>query len=150
MKKKYCVIANIVLLSWYFLDMIGVYLGNKYLVTRSYKDDWIFMIIPLIAFIIFLSKEKIGRYIIIVWLVMWLITQFLSHEWYTIFGSGFMGSMDGKIKYFMGSIKFINSKTLYIPDVYHTILHVLILIALVTTINYSVVKKKKFKSQFTE
>ena len=148
--KKYCVISNIVLLCWYFLAMTGVYFGNKYLVTRSYKDDWIFMVIPLTAFIVFLVKEKIGKFILIAWLLMWFVTQFLSHEWYTIFGSGFMGSMDGKIKYFMGSIKFINSKTLYIPDVYHTILHVLIIVTLVITIIYSVGKKKRNNSQFTE
>lgn len=141
--KKYCIISNIVLLCWYFLAMIGVSFGNKYLVTRSYKDEWVFMIIPLIAFIIFLFKEKIGKYILIVWLFMWFVTQFLSHEWYTIFRSGIMGNMEGKIEYFKDAIKVFNSKTVYIPDVYHIILHVLIIIALVTTIIYSVDKKEK-------
>ena len=32
---------------------------------------------------------------------MWLVIQFMCHEWYTIFNSGFMGSLDGKIKYFI-------------------------------------------------
>jgi len=141
--KKYCVISNIVLLCWYFLAMTGVYFGNKYLVTRSYKDEWIFMVIPLFAFTVFLLKEKIGKIILIVWLLMWIVTQFLSHEWYTIFGSGFMGSMEGKIEYFRGSIKFLDSKTTYIPDVYHSILHVLIIVTLVTTIIYSVDQKKR-------
>ena len=39
--------------------------------------------------------------------------------------------------------KIFNSKTAYIPDVYHTILHVLIIVTLATTIIYSVSKKKK-------
>ena len=150
MKKKCCVISNIVLLCWYFLAMIGVYFGNRYLVTRSYKDEWIFMIIPLIAFIVFLLKEKLGKFILIIWLVMWFVTQFLSHEWYTIFGSGFMGSMEGKIEYFKGAIKFFDSKTLYIPYVYHTILHILIIVTLVITIIYSVDKHKRDMFQFTE
>lgn len=145
MKKKYCVISNIALLCWYFLAMIGVYFENTYLVTSSYKDEWIFMVIPLAAFILFLLKEKIGKFILILWLSMWLVTQFLSHEWYTIFGSGFMGSMEWKIEYFSGAIKFSNSKTVYIPDVYHTILHVLIIVTLVTTIIYSVENRSKGK-----
>ena len=150
MKKKCCVISNIVLLCWYFLAMIGVYFENSYLVTRSYKDEWIFMVIPLIAFIVFLLKEKIGKFILIIWLVMWFVTQFLSHEWYTKFGSGFMGSMEGKIEYFKGAIKFSDSKTVYIPDVYHTILHILIIVTLVITIIYSVDKNKRDKFQIIE
>lgn len=143
MKKIYCIISNTALLLWYFMAMIGVYFGKKYLVTRSYKDEWIFMVIPLIAFIIFLYKEKIGQYILIVWLAMWFITQFLSHEYYTIFGCGFMGSTEGKIEYFKDAIKLFDSKTVYIPDVYHIILHILIIVALITTIGYSVRKKGK-------
>ena len=150
MKKKCCVISNIVLLCWYFLAMIGVYFGNMYLVTRSYKDEWIFMVIPLTAFIVFLVKEKIGKFILIAWLLMWFVTQFLSHEWYTIFGNGFMGRMEGKVEYFRGAIKFYNSKTVYIPDAYHTILHVLIIVTLFITIIYSDGKKKRDNSQFTE
>lgn len=136
MKKKYCIISNIILLLWYFLAMTGVYFGNKYLVTSSYKDEWLFMIIPLIIFIIFIIKEKLGKYILLSWLSMWFIIQFLSHEWYTIFGSGFMGTKEGKIEYFKDAIKFINSETIYIPDVYHIILHILIIVAIVTTAIY--------------
>jgi hypothetical protein len=71
-------------------------------------------------------------------LSIWLVTQFLSHELFTIIGGG-----EGKIRYFEGSIKLINSDILYIPDLYHIILHVLILIALVTTLLYSSSLKNK-------
>lgn len=139
--KKYCIISNLVLLLWYFLSMTGVYFGDKYLVTSSYKEEWIFMVIPLIAFIIFIFKEKIGKYILLAWLSMWFIVQFLSHEWYTIFGSGFMGSTESKIEYFKDAIKFINSETVYIPDVYHVILHIFIIITLIITTIYCFSKK---------
>ena len=145
MKKKHCIISNIVLLMWYSLAMVGVKFGNKYLVTGSYKEEWIFMVIALAAFIIFILKEKVGQYILLSWLSMWFITQFLSHEWYTIFGSGFMGSTEGKIEYFKDTISFFPSETVYIPDVYHIILHVLIVVALSTTIIYCVDKKSKRK-----
>ncbi len=132
MKRKYCLTANIVLLVWFFLDMIGVYFENSYLVSQSWRDDGIFFVIFLIALLAFLLKEKIGKYILIAWESLWLITQLISHEWYTIAGGG-----EGKIRYFEGSIKLINPGSRYIPDVYHIILHILILAALITTILYT-------------
>lgn len=78
MMKKYCLISNITLLLWYFLAMTGVYFEDKYLVTTSYKEEWIFMLIPLIAFIFFIFKENIGRYILTTWLSIWFITQFFK------------------------------------------------------------------------
>ncbi len=136
MKKKYSIISNVVLLLWYFLAMTGVYFKDSYLVKRSYEDDWIFMMIPVIIFILFIFKEKLGKFILLSWLSLWFIIQFLSHEWYTIFGSGFMGTKEGKIEYFKDAIKFINSETVYIPDVYHIILHLLIIVAIATTAIY--------------
>lgn len=136
MNKKYFIISNSVLLIWYSLSMIGISFGNKYLVKSSYKDEWIFMVIPSVIFIIFLFKEKIGLYLILIWNSMWFITQFLSHEWYTIFGSGFMGSVEMKIEYFKDTINIFNSETLYIPDLYHIILHILIIIVISTTVIY--------------
>lgn len=138
MRKRSCIITNIVLLGWFFLDMVGLYFGELYLVTRSWKDDGIFFLIFLISLLLFIFKERVGRYILTIWLSIWLVTQFLSHELFTIIGGG-----EGKIRYFEGSIKLINSDILYIPYLYHIILHVLILIALVTTLLYSSSLKNK-------
>ncbi len=73
---------------------------------------------------------------------MWLLIQFMCHEWYTIFDSGFMGTLDGKIKYFSDTIQWIQIEGKYVPDVYHTVLHTLILIALTLTIIYTAKNKK--------
>ena len=128
MRKRYCIVAQIVLLLWFFLDMTGLYFGNKCLVTRSYKEDGICFLIYLITIILFLVKENI---------------QLMCHEWYTIFNSGFMGSLDGKIKYFSKTIHWIDVEGKYIPDVYHTILHILILCTLTITIIYSIRNRRK-------
>ena len=103
-KKRFAIIANIVLLIWYFLSMYGLKLGNKYLVEGAFKDEWMFLVIPVITFLIYIFTRKIGKYIHLVWLLMWFITQFLSHEWYTLFGSGFMGNTEDKISYFKDCI----------------------------------------------
>lgn len=145
MKKIYCIIIQIALLIWFFLDMTGLYFGDKCLVTRSYSDDGIFFLIYLVAVILFIFKEKIGKWLVMGWLAIWFAIQFMCHEWYTIFNCGFMGSLEGKIQYFSGTIQFLQIEGKYIPDVYHTVLHTLILFALITTIIYTVKTKKKAK-----
>lgn len=48
-----------------------------------------------------------------------------------------------KIAYFSGTIQWLQIEDRYIPDVYHTILHILISCALTVTIIYTVNNKKK-------
>lgn len=144
MKKIHCIIVQLILLLWFFMDMTGFCFGNNCLVLRSYKDDGIFFLIYLIVVILFIVKEQIGKWFLIVWLAMWFGIQFICHEWYTIFNDGFMGALEGKIEYFSGTIQWFQIEGKYIPDVYHTILHILILCALISTIIYSIkITKKK-------
>ena len=92
------------------------------------------MVIPVVTFLLFVFAGKIGKYIHLIWLSMWFITQFLSHEWYTIFGNGFMGNVENKIKYFKDCIQVVNISGRYVPDLYHIILHVLIILAIVSIV----------------
>ena len=143
MKKRYCIITQTLLLLWFFLDMTGVYFSNSYLVTRSYKDDGIFFLIYSAVMILFIFKEKIGKWAVLVWTSLWFVIQFLCHEWYTIFSKGVMGSLEDKIKYFSGAVKWLEIDGRYIPDVYHTILHILILAVVITTALYIRNSKKR-------
>ena len=61
---------------------------------------------------------------------MWFVTQF-------------MGTLEGKIEYFSGTIQWLQIEGRYVPDVYHTVLHILILCALTITIIYTVKIRKK-------
>lgn len=141
MKKRTAVIFPILLLLWFFLDMTGVYFNGKCLVTRSYAEDGIFFVIYLISLLWFILKEKTGQWVLACWLSIWLLTQFFSHEWYTIFGSGFMGAAEGKIRYFSETIHLLDIEGRYIPDLYHIILHILIISALTEVIVY--IRKQK-------
>lgn len=143
MKKIYCIIPQILLLFWFFLDMTGVHFGNYNLVTRSYKEDGIFFLIYLAVMILFIFAEKVGKWAVAVWASAWFVIQFLCHEWYTIFGKGIMGSLEGKIKFFSGTIKWLEIDGRYIPDVYHTILHILILSVVITSVIYIKNSKKE-------
>ncbi len=134
--KKYCIIPQILLLVWFFLDMTGFCFGDTYLVARSYKDDGMFFLIYLLTVILFIFKEKFGKWAVAVWSSLWFITQFLCHEWYTVFGKGIMGTLESKIRFFSGSLQWLEIEGRYIPDVYHIILHILIIIVVITAIIY--------------
>lgn len=138
MKRKICIVSNLFLLLWFFLDMVGMKIGGEILVTRSYKEDGIFFIIFFIVFILFLFKEKRGKYFLTGWLLMWFVTQFFFHWYYTIFGPH-----QGKIDYFADTIKLIYSNSIYIPDLYHIVLHILILISLISMIIYCDIFNKR-------
>lgn len=145
MNKKICVILNFLLLTWFSLDMIGMEINGQILVTRSYREDGVFFFIFLAMFLWFIFKEKIGKYLLTGWLFMWLITQFIFHWYYTVFGPS-----EDKMNYFADTIKLIHSNNIYIPDLYHIILHLLILIALINMIIYlNKSKKKKGKNLFS-
>lgn len=143
MKKAFALCPQLILLVWFFFDMTGLYFGNNCLVTRSYKDDGIFFLIYLASVIVFIVSERTGRWLSVIWLSMWFITQFLCHEWYTIFDSGFMGDIAGKTEYFSGTMQWLTIDGKYIPDIYHTVLHILILYALTATVIYIIKSRNK-------
>ena len=138
MKKKTFLICQILLLIWFFLDMTGVYFKDSYLVTRSYIDDGLFFLIYLSTVVLFLIKDTIGKWAVLAWSVIWFIAQFMSHELVTITGNGY----ENKTHYFEGAVKWLEIDGVYVPDVYHTVLHILILAVTVTGLVYVFGRKK--------
>jgi len=128
LKKKICNILLLVLLFWFFLDMVGLNIGGKVLVSRAYMDDGIFFIIYFLILLLYFYKNKIGYFFLISWLFLWFVTQFFSHWYYTIIGS------TEKMSYFSETIKLFQSAEIYIADIYHIILHILILFSFVCLI----------------
>ena len=81
MKKTHLIILNIILLLWYFLSIIGLKIGDKYLVTGAFEEEWLFMLIPTITFVLMLVTKNVGRNIHLIWLAGWeesTIDVFLS------------------------------------------------------------------------
>ena len=74
MKWRTCaVVTNLMLLVWFALDMVGINFSGTYLVSQSWQDDGVFFLIAIVCFLLFLFKEKVGRYVIVTWLTIWLI-----------------------------------------------------------------------------
>ena len=74
----------------------------------------------------FLLWEPVGKWILLVELTLWLVAQFFSHEYFTIFGVSDR-KLKGYNECFEGTVKlFPISETRLIPDLYHIVLHLLI------------------------
>lgn len=136
--RKFVVITGLLLLVWFFFDMIGLAFGDSLLVSRSWKQDGIFFVIYLISFLWFIFKVKSGKYVLLSCNIILLVYQIYSHWCFTI-----LGPWEGLNKTFADTIKIFNTNEVYIPDLYHIILQILIILTLISTIFF--VKKKKQK-----
>ena len=74
---------------------------------------------------------SVGKWILFVILLLWLVVQFFCHWYYTIFGASEQ-KLKGYNDCFRGAVYLIPpSNTRLIPDLYHIVLHLLILVNLV-------------------
>lgn len=72
-----------------------------------------------------------GKYVLLTILVLWLVVQFFCHWYYTIFGAS-AGKLKGYNECFKRTVRLIPmSEKHLIPDLYHIILHILILLNIV-------------------
>lgn len=77
--KKITNILVSVLFFWFTLDILGMKIGNFYLVESAIKNepiDIIWWVIFLICFIIFIVKDKVGKYILLSFVSFWFLIQY--------------------------------------------------------------------------
>lgn len=136
--KKNINILLIALLFWFTLDITGFSLGKFYLVESPgiLSADAFWWIIFVACSILFFLKEKQGKYVLSIFLAAWAIIQYFSHWNYTIFGATEI-KLKGYNEYFVNTYHIIPaSDNILIPDLYHIILHILIISLFVLTIIY--------------
>lgn len=81
--------------------------------------------------ILFHLLQPTGRWILLGILVLWFVVQFLCHWYYTIFGAS-ESKLKGYNDCFRGTVRiFPVSETRLIPDLYHIVLHILILLNII-------------------
>jgi hypothetical protein len=122
-----------VLTIWFALDLTGFRLGNFTLVVSAFVDepvDAAFFVILCVFIFLFIRFEKIGQWLIMIFLIGWAYMQ----------GSMYFRSADGIKSYndfFLseGTHRlFPISATILIKDTYHIVLDILILTALLVTV----------------
>lgn len=131
--KKICIVSLSILLIWFSMDMTGFSIGDIIFVEAAWnRIDGVWWLIFLVLYFFFYVKDKLGKYILTVFLFLWTVIQFFSHWYYILFGAS-----DKKIisynQFFKDTYHIIaSSDTMIIPDFYHLVLHILILVNLIS------------------
>lgn len=141
--KKISIYTISLLFIWFSLDMTGFSIGDFTLVESAWNSiDGVWWLLFLTFSILFIIKEKIGKYMLSIFIFLWAMIQFYSHWYYTIFGAS-----EEKIisynQFFKETYHIIpSSNSILIPDLYHIILHILILITLFSLIIFIINNRK--------
>jgi hypothetical protein len=147
--KKTAIIAIGILFTWFTLDITGFAIGEFILVVSAFKDEpvdilwWGFFII---AFILFIFKDKIGKYIMLVFLVIWAVGQ----------GAIYFRDKEGIQGYYNffykeGTHRLISASDLYlIKDTYHIFLDFFIFLSLVCVIIFILKRLKKSRNSIIQ
>lgn len=126
-------IAQLTLWIWFLGCTITYRIGNKLLVEgEGLKSPEFFMLcLYSLGLIVFHCFQPVGKWILLGILALWFILQFMCHWYYTIFGAS-ERKLQGYNDCFRDTVRIfpMRDKRL-IPDLYHIVLHILILINIV-------------------
>ncbi|MDE7440128.1 MAG: hypothetical protein K2N23_06450 [Clostridia bacterium] len=136
-----------ILLLWFTFDITGLKCGNTKIVTSAFVDepiDFAFYLIFVVSIVCFMLIDKIGKYVLSVFLLLWGIFQFTAY-----FKSGESIAAYNKMFADTHHIVAISNDRL-VKDTYHIFLDIFIFLALVSAITFLVIKiisiKKKSKT----
>ena len=127
------IIAQVSLWVW-FLGCTVTYRIGKHLLVDGVglkSAEFIMLCLYSLGLIAFHCFHPTGKWILFGILVLWFIVQFMCHWYYTIFGAS-ERKLQGYNDCFRGTVRlFPMSDKRLVPDLYHIILHILILINIV-------------------
>lgn len=126
-------IFEIVLLIWFFGCIVTYRLGNVLLVEgMGIKSAEFGMLVVYAASILLRAVlPQVGNWFVLSALVVWLVVQYFCHWHFTIFGAT-PEKIRGYNQCFEGSLCIVPRRAdRLIPDFYHIVLHVLIVLNLV-------------------
>lgn len=124
---------EIVLLIWFFGCIVTYRLGNVLLVEgMGIKSAEFGMLVVYTASILLrVVLPQVGNWFVLAVLVVWLVVQYFCHWHFTIFGAT-PEKIQGYNQCFEGSLCIVPRRAdRLIPDFYHIVLHVLIVLNLV-------------------
>lgn len=138
MLKKILNIFLILLFLWFVLDIIGISGFVDTLGIFSLDGLWLFLLT--IFLILYKFKESIGKWILSIFLVLWFVLQYNSHWRYFLFGAGATEKGIKNYNMVFGNTHHIipMSDMRIIPDTYHIILVILIMICSILLLIYNI------------
>lgn len=126
-------IFEVVLLIWFFGCIVTYRLGNVLLVEgMGIKSAEFGMLVVYAASILLRAVlPQVGNWFVLSVLAFWLVVQYFCHWHFTIFGAT-PEKIRGYNRCFEGSLCIVpRQEDRLIPDFYHIVLHVLIVLNLV-------------------
>lgn len=122
----------------WFLGCVTTWRFGKYLLVGGVGvKSAEFVMLCMYSFGIIMSHvfPSAGKWILLAVLLLWITVQFFCHWYYTIFGAS-QKKLTGYNECFAGSVRiFPVSDTRLIPDMYHIVLHILIICNIIVCIN---------------
>lgn len=130
------IIAQAVLWVW-FIGCITTYRFGKILLVEGMgvrSAECVMLVLYALGLGAFHAYYPVGRWVLLAILLLWGAVQFRCHWYYTIFGAS-ERKLQGYNDCFRGTLRlFPMSETRLVPDLYHIILHLLILINIIATL----------------
>ena len=127
------VLAQAMLWIW-FLGCVTTYRIGKHLLVEGMgikSAEFVMLCLYSIGLILYHCVQPAGKWILLALLVLWFIIQFFCHWYYTIFGASEQ-KLKGYNECFRDAVRlFPMSEKRLIPDLYHIVLHVLILVNII-------------------
>lgn len=126
-------VAQLVLWIWFF-GCIKSYKTSKWILSKGVgikSAEFVVLCLFTTGVVLYHAVYPVGKWFLLFVLSCWIIVQFFCHWYFTIFGVS-EKKLKGYNEGFSDTVRFIPaSDTKLIPDFYHTILHILILINIV-------------------
>lgn len=118
----------------WFLGCTISYKFGKYTLVEGMgvkSAEFVMLCLYSIGLILYYMLQPAGKWILLAILVFWLVVQFFCHWYYTIFGAS-ENKLKGYNDCFRNTIRiFPMSETKLVPDLYHIVLHTLILLNII-------------------
>ena len=135
------IIAQLLLLCWFF-GCIRTYKFGKHTLVDGEgvkSAEFVMLCLFITGVILFWAVPFLGNWFLLGVLLFWFTVQFFCHWYYTIFGAP-EKKLKGYNDCFKNTVHIIPaSETKLIPDMYHIILHLLILFNIGTVIGNIVI-----------
>ena len=126
-------VAQLALWIWFF-GCIKSYKTSKWILSKGVgikSAEFAVLCLFTTGVVLYHAVYPVGKWFLLFVLSCWIIVQFFCHWYFTIFGVS-EKKLKGYNECFSDTVRFIPaSDTKLIPDLYHTILHILILINIV-------------------
>ena len=126
-------VAQLALWIWFF-GCIKSYKTSKWILSKGVgikSAEFVVLCLFTAGVVLYHAVYPVGKWFLLFVLSCWIIVQFFCHWYFTIFGVS-EKKLKGYNECFSDTVRFIPaSDTKLIPDLYHTILHILILINIV-------------------